>query len=189
MTFSNISLCGYATHMIKAFQPKSRVPELTLSWPIRKKTLGSLSVCCRLNFLQAIAKIEFGVISIKERVRKQDWAKGPVKPQCRPNKILANPVGLPRVSVAQQSGPHWARMAMLFVSLPHLVTDLGFSQEGCDLGQGYSLQQRQSWDADCSSLPLSCSWWASLDLHLGIYIWVHGLVLLSECFPMALQCH
>lgn len=80
MTFCNISLCGYATRMIKALQPKSRAPELTISWSMREKHLGVFLCVAEVYFLQAVAKIELGVISIKKGVRKQDWVKGPVKP-------------------------------------------------------------------------------------------------------------
>lgn len=75
MTFCNISLCGYATRMIKTLQPKLRAPELTISWSMRENT-WSLSVCCRVYFLQAVAKIEFGVISIKERSKKAGLGEG-----------------------------------------------------------------------------------------------------------------
>lgn len=66
------------------------------------------------------------MIPVKGRERKQDWVKGPGKPQCRPNKVLANPVGRPGVSVAQQSGPHGTRMVMPLS--PHLTQSLA---EGC----------------------------------------------------------
>ena len=131
------------------------------------------------------------MIHVKGRERKQDWVKGSVKPQCRPNKVLANPVGSPGVSVAQQSGPHWTRMVMPFS--PHLTQSLaeGCPREHVTLSKA-TLCSRSSPKVRTTQgclLTVSCGGGASWSGHLGVHLLVRGLVLPSECFPMALPCH